>query len=84
MISAALATIIVDGKRAPDSWAYYCCERCGARFKKHGERFEPADAEEWKQYVDGAAGTQAVADLGGLIILALPARRGTIIADGSR
>jgi len=29
------ATIEVDGKRTPDSWSYYVCEKCGAGFKWH-------------------------------------------------
>lgn len=29
------ATIVVDGQRASDSWAYYVCEKCNAAFKMH-------------------------------------------------
>lgn len=29
------ATVLINGQRAPDSCAYYDCERCGARFKLH-------------------------------------------------
>lgn len=29
------ATILVDGKRAPDWWAYYACPSCGAMSKHH-------------------------------------------------
>ena len=28
------ATIVVDGKRAPDWWADYRCERCGAVYRR--------------------------------------------------
>ena len=33
------ATIVINGKRAPDSWSYYVCERCGAAFKLHHGRW---------------------------------------------
>jgi hypothetical protein len=43
------ATILIDGKRAPDHWSYYLCEACGARFKDHrGAYSTPTDAE-WEK-----------------------------------
>ena len=38
------ATARIEGRRAPDSWSYYVCERCGARYKLHHG--------EWKRMAD--------------------------------
>ena len=48
------ATVVINGQRAPDSWTYYECEGCGARWKKfisntgydRPEWQKPSD-EEW-------------------------------------
>ncbi len=32
-VSFTRATVMVEGKRMPDSWTIYACEGCGARFK---------------------------------------------------
>ena len=41
------ATVLIDGKRVPDSWSYDICEKCGARFKfHHGEWGAVPDNEE--------------------------------------
>jgi hypothetical protein len=29
------ATVLVKGRRVPDSWSYFVCERCGAAHKLH-------------------------------------------------
>ena len=34
-VGGAKATIVVDGKRAPDSWLDYRCPKCDALFRKH-------------------------------------------------
>ena len=28
------ATVLIDGRRAPDSWTCYCCQSCGARYRR--------------------------------------------------
>jgi hypothetical protein len=40
------ATILVDGRRAPDFWSYYCCEKCGAAFKRHRSEWSRIPPEE--------------------------------------
>lgn len=44
------ATVLVEGKRAPDHWAYYVCEKCGAAFKLHHGAWGPVPEEE-RQYL---------------------------------
>ena len=45
------ATVMIDGRRAPDSWSYFSCDSCGAHFKQHlGRDFVTPSAEEWIQY----------------------------------
>src|SRR5690606_15437256 len=40
------ATVVIDGKRCPDSWSYHRCEWCQAAFKKHQDTLLPvADPE---------------------------------------
>jgi hypothetical protein len=34
------ATVRVDGRRAPDTWSYYICQRCGAAHKLHRGKWE--------------------------------------------
>jgi hypothetical protein len=47
------ATVIIDGQRAPDSWGYYLCENCGARYKKHHRgTWEDVTQSEWELYVE--------------------------------
>jgi hypothetical protein len=49
VVSFVRATVLVDGKRAPDSWSYCECDICHARFKDHcGAITIPSD-EEWKR-----------------------------------
>jgi hypothetical protein len=45
------ATIVVDGRRAPEAWAYFQCDECSARFKQYlgGELTTPSD-EEWDKF----------------------------------
>jgi hypothetical protein len=40
------ATVVIDGRRAPDSWAYYACEMCGARMKLHRGVWGPIPDDE--------------------------------------
>jgi hypothetical protein len=55
-----LATVLIDGKRAPDSWSYFLCESCGARFKQHlGKDFTKATDTEWAEDCGTLAGTSA-------------------------
>jgi hypothetical protein len=45
------ATVLIEGRRAPDSWSYFLCESCGAHFKRHiGREFEVPSEAEWAQY----------------------------------
>jgi len=49
-IQSILATVKIDGKRAPDHWSYYECEACHSRWKEyHGELTTVSD-DEWEQY----------------------------------
>jgi hypothetical protein len=34
------ATVLVNGRRAPDSESYYVCEQCGAAHKLHRGKWE--------------------------------------------
>jgi len=48
------ATVITDGRRAPDSWSFHSCQACGAAFKLHRGRWlgiEDCD----RHYLTGAA-----------------------------
>jgi len=29
------ATVLIDGRRAPDSWTLYQCDGCSARLRRH-------------------------------------------------
>jgi hypothetical protein len=45
------ATVMVNGKRAPDSWSFFACDSCGARLKQHtGREYTVASEAEWNQY----------------------------------
>jgi hypothetical protein len=43
--NAYKATIKI-GQRAPDSWSYYVCKRCGAAFKLHQREWSRVSREE--------------------------------------
>jgi hypothetical protein len=45
-VGATLATVVVNGRRAPDSWSYYACDKCGAAFKLHCDQWTRVPAEE--------------------------------------
>ena len=50
------ATVITDGERAPDSWAYYLCKNCGARYKKHHRGiWEDVTQSEWESFIEKKA-----------------------------
>jgi len=45
------ATVVVDGRRVPDSWSFLLCESCGARYKQHlGAALTVPSEAEWNQY----------------------------------
>ncbi len=44
------ATILVNGRRAPDCWVYYCCKTCGAGFKLHRGVWIRVPDEEIQKY----------------------------------
>jgi len=50
------ATILVDGRRAPDSWTYHWCEACGGRFKRRGGSWVVPSSEEWDHYASSTPG----------------------------
>jgi hypothetical protein len=50
------ATVVIDGRRAPDSWSYYVCELCGAGFKLHRGELSSVTADEIQRY--GSCGEQ--------------------------
>jgi len=35
LVNGCLATTVVNGRRAADSWFYYVCESCKAELKRH-------------------------------------------------
>ena len=42
------ATVISDGRRAPDSLGFFRCLACGGRFKKgHGHSYVEISNDEW-------------------------------------
>lgn len=43
-VNFVMATVLINGRRAPDSWAYYDCERCGARLKLHHHEWSDESA----------------------------------------
>jgi hypothetical protein len=45
-VEQCLATVMVNGQRAPDSWSYYICEKCDAVFKLHRGVWSPVPEEE--------------------------------------
>ena len=44
------ATILVNGRRAPDCWEYLLCTSCRKPFKLHHGKWEDVSAEEFKQF----------------------------------
>jgi len=53
VINFVKATVLIDGKRAPDSWTYFACKECAARFKSRGGKWEPVTDVEWNRIADG-------------------------------
>lgn len=41
------AAVLVNGRRAPDSWSYYLCEKCGSRLKSHRGTWSEVGDKEW-------------------------------------
>lgn len=48
--SCILATVVVNGEPAPDSWSYYVCEKCGAAFKRHRGVWNRVSRDEVHQF----------------------------------
>lgn len=44
------ATVIVDGKRAPDFWSYFECESCHSHQKLHRGVLSVVALDEWQHY----------------------------------
>ena len=49
MVGFVRATVLINGKRAPDSWSFYLCDSCGARLKFHRGQFSAPTDSEWNQ-----------------------------------
>jgi hypothetical protein len=45
-VNVIKATVAIDGMRAPDSWGYYSCEKCGASLKHHRGVWGPIPDDE--------------------------------------
>ena len=41
LINFVKATVLINGQRAPDHWADYECEKCGAVVRWHHGKWEP-------------------------------------------
>src|SRR5438046_366923 len=46
IVGGVRATILVGGKRAPDSWMDYECEKCGAIMRWHRGKWEEVPEED--------------------------------------
>jgi hypothetical protein len=57
-VNSALATIIIDGKRTPDSWSYERCQKCNAHLKRHRSQWLDVQDAEWEAEC-GAVGPMA-------------------------
>jgi ribosomal protein L37AE/L43A len=45
------ATVVVNERNVPDSWTYFECDSCAARFKQHADREYTVPSEaEWIRY----------------------------------
>ena len=53
-VNFIMATVLVDGRRTPDSWSYYVCERCGAAHKLHRGDWESVPEGE-RHHLGGSA-----------------------------
>src|SRR5687768_7758059 len=49
-VQSIRATVLIDGKRAPDSWSYFECEACGAHRKLHRGELSIVADDEWQHY----------------------------------
>ena len=48
-IQGMLATVIIDDKRAPDSWNYLACESCHSHWKEHHGELSAVADDEWRE-----------------------------------
>lgn len=46
LVNFILATVVIDGRRAPDSWSYYVCRKCDAWLKHHRKEWGPVPEHE--------------------------------------
>lgn len=50
-VNSVLATVVINGRRAPDAWTYYWYESCQSRWKKHiGCDLEVPTDSEWDRH----------------------------------
>ena len=45
-VNHVMATVVIDGRRAPDQWSYYRCEKCGVVLKLHRGEWKPVPDDE--------------------------------------
>lgn len=45
------ATVQINGQRAPDCWADYQCEKCGAVVRWHHRQWEPVPESDVRRHV---------------------------------
>ena len=50
MIDFIQATVVINGKRAPDHWADYECEKCRAIVRWHHAKWEPVPPSEVRRH----------------------------------
>ena len=60
-----MATILVDGRRAPAAWGYYRCPTCEGRFRRDVDGpMVPASDEDWRRDVESSYSPSGLATAG--------------------
>lgn len=49
-VQCTRATVLIEGRRAPDSWTYFECETCCSHQKQHRGIFSVVADDEWQRY----------------------------------
>src|SRR5262245_57662389 len=55
MVNFIRATVHANGQRAPDSWAYFLCEKCAVYVKWHRNQWEAITEHDRPYLVDAFA-----------------------------
>jgi hypothetical protein len=45
-----LTSVIIQGRKAPDTWTYFVCESCGAHYKRYDGDFVVPSDQEWAEF----------------------------------